>query len=328
MNTEQSEQPYLSRMSQEGWVHQENKSAVFEALDKVSYVFTISTATVSTVAAISNLLLFVALLAKKVKRTVDKFIMMYAAGSTIMAFIYMCGNIQRLTTECRKETKTVAQCLQDMPYVLLIYFGEPLITASLFLVTLDCVISLLFVTPKLKITASNANGVLKTACGVLLIFALISFALITPRMEIEVLGCCYMEDLVPQEFYVAYNVTLACIGFFSFALILAAIVRLHDLKVKSVAVRQIQVRRKAQIAKSTAALALAVCVVQTIPCTIAATIVSNGIDEVALDTTWLVCIASYCLYAWYLFWKDAFLRRSLLSTLCQIPKPAVIMPTE
>ncbi|CDW51952.1 hypothetical protein TTRE_0000021101 [Trichuris trichiura] len=193
--------------------------------------------------------------------------------------------------------------------------------------TSDCAISLLFVTPKLKITASNANCVLKISCGTLLIFAFISSALTAPRMKIEVLGCCYMEDLVPLEFYVAYNVTLACIGFFSFALILAAIIRLHDLKVKSVAVRQIQVRRKAQIAKSTAALALAVCVVQTIPCTIAATIVSNGMDETALDTTWLICIVSYCLYAWYLFWKNAFLRRSLMSTFCQIQKSTGIMPT-
>ncbi|KRZ76935.1 hypothetical protein T10_4560 [Trichinella papuae] len=287
-------------------------SATIESDKDTVTAFSIIICIFSAFAALTNSMLFMAIFMKTSKKNADKFNLIFAGGSAVSGMSYLCANIARMVNDCTIHLTTPWMCLIGHPQVTLFAVCEPASTAGMFLMALDCSITVICFKPaKWSIMKKNAN------CFIIITFSCIAIGVATMwivvffRTQTNVLACCYFEDVLPFQMYVANYVILSSFGYCSVILFLVSLISLHVRKVHSEAVRLIRMKRQNIIIKQTISLVTFGFVVQTVPSTAAVVGVYHSIESFLLDIIWIICIISYSAYAVFLFCKRKDLRNNL-----------------
>ncbi|KRX67720.1 hypothetical protein T09_8982 [Trichinella sp. T9] len=161
-----------------------------------------------TFAALTNSMLFTAISMKASKKNADKFNL----SSAVSGITYLCANIARMMNDCTVHLTTPWMCLIGHPQVTLFAVCEPASTAGMFLMALDCSITVVCFKPaKWSIMKKNVN------CFIIITFSCIAVGVATMwivvffRTQTHVLACCYFEDVLPFHMYVAnYRNTFSC----------------------------------------------------------------------------------------------------------------------
>ncbi|KRY21006.1 hypothetical protein T12_2122 [Trichinella patagoniensis] len=283
-------------------------SATIESDKETVTAFSIVICIFSAFAALTNSMLFTAISMKASKKNADKFNL----SSAVSGITYLCANIARMMNDCTVHLTTPWMCLIGHPQVTLFAVCEPASTAGMFLMALDCSITVVCFKPaKWSIMKKNVN------CFIIITFSCIAVGVATMwivvffRTQTHVLACCYFEDVLPFHMYVANYVILSSFGYCSVILFLVSFISLNLRKINSEAVRLIRMKRQNIIVKQTISLVTFGFLVQTVPSTAAVVGVYYSIESFLLDVIWIICIISYSAYAVFLFCKRKDLRNNL-----------------
>ncbi|KAL1242900.1 putative endolytic peptidoglycan transglycosylase RlpA [Trichinella spiralis] len=127
---------------------------------------------------------------------------------------------------------------------------------------------------------------------------------------------CSIPVVLPQWFFVSFNSVLAFLGYLSVLLFSVAGVGFNLRKSTCTGVRLIQIRRQITILKQTAITVAFSFMIQTVPCTCSVWFAFNKGSPVINQYGWLVCNASYSLYAIYRILRAPAVRRQCQKWFC------------
>ncbi|KRY21313.1 hypothetical protein T12_12380 [Trichinella patagoniensis] len=267
-----------------------------------------------TVTLLTNGILFIMMLLKRPMKKIDKLTAVIAMGSAPLGLAYMISNIQKLVMRSAVRNITSLQCLMIAPQLTLYMFAEPVISYALLLMAMDSFIALMFMNSRWKVDDNNINFYL--VLSVILPCICVITLWVVVYYNDRLCADCSIPVVLPQWFFVSFNSVLAFLGYLSVLLFSVAGVGFNLRKSTCTGVRLIQIRRQITILKQTAITVAFSFMIQTVPCTCSVWFAFNKGSPVINQYGWLVCNASYSLYAIYRILRAPAVRRQCQKWFC------------
>ncbi|KAL1231636.1 Fumarate reductase subunit [Trichinella spiralis] len=267
-----------------------------------------------TVTLLTNGILFIMMLLKRPMKKIDKLTAVIAMGSAPLGLAYMISNIQKLVMRSAVRNITSLQCLLIAPQLTLYTFAEPVISYALLLMAMDSFIALMFMNSRWKVDDNNINFYL--VLSVILPCICVITLWVVVYYNDRLCADCSIPVVLPQWFFVSFNSVLAFLGYLSVLLFSVAGVGFNLRKSTCTGVRLIQIRRQITILKQTAITVAFSFMIQTVPCTCSVWFAFNKGSPVINQYGWLVCNASYSLYAIYRILRAPAVRRQCQKWFC------------
>ncbi|KRX16006.1 hypothetical protein T07_6057 [Trichinella nelsoni] len=267
-----------------------------------------------TITLLTNGILFIMMLLKRPMKKIDKLTAVIAMGSAPLGLAYMISNIQKLVMRSAVRNITSLQCLIIAPQLTLYMFAEPVISYALLLMAMDSFIALMFMNSRWKVDDNNINFYL--VLSVILPCICVITLWVVVYYNDRLCADCSIPVVLPQWFFVSFNSVLAFLGYLSVLLFSVAGVGFNLRKSTCTGVRLIQIRRQITILKQTAITVAFSFMIQTVPCTCSVWFAFNKGSPVINQYGWLVCNASYSLYAIYRILRAPAVRRQCQKWFC------------